>query len=59
MWFIPILKLRLSADDGISVRKSVVNIFKEILLNQPSHPQYSVLCLLLLKQASSARELSA
>eukprot|EP01034_Spumella_vulgaris_P021271 gene21271-27294_t len=50
------LKLRLSADDGISVRKSVVNIFREILLNQPNHPQYITLCLLLLKQGSAVKE---
>jgi hypothetical protein len=43
-------------DEGISVRKSVVLLFKEILLNQPTHPQYVALCQALLQKASHPKE---
>lgn len=49
------LKERLH-DEGISVRKSVVLLFKEILLNQPNHPQYTELCMSLLEKASHPKE---
>lgn len=43
-------------DEGISVRKSVVGLFKEILLHQADHPQYTELCLSLLEKASHPKE---
>lgn len=43
-------------DEGISVRKSVVLLFKEILLNQPDHPQYVPLCQALLAKAAHPKE---
>jgi hypothetical protein len=43
-------------DEGISVRKSVVLLFKEILLNQPDHPQYVALCQALLAKAAHPKE---
>lgn len=43
-------------DEGISVRKAVVNIVKEILLNQPSHEKYTVLCVSLLEKLADVRE---
>eukprot|EP01038_Epipyxis_sp_PR26KG_P004076 gene4076-5822_t len=44
------------SDQGISVRKSVVGILREILLTQPSHPQYLKLCMSLLELAASPKE---
>jgi hypothetical protein len=41
---------------GISVRKSVVLLFKEILLHQPNHPSYTDLCLSLLERVSMLKE---
>ena len=35
-------------DKGVSVRKTVVGIIKDILSHQPDHPRYSELCLHLL-----------
>ena len=35
-------------DKGVSVRKSVVNIFREVMLHQPNHPLYSEICRCLL-----------
>lgn len=49
------LKARLH-DEGISVRKSVVLLFKEILLHQPDHTQYTTLCLSLLELSSHPKE---
>ena len=49
------LKARLH-DEGISVRKSVVLLFKEILLHQPDHAQYTTLCLSLLELSSHPKE---
>jgi len=43
-------------DEGISVRKSVVTILREVLLNQPSHAQYTELCVSLLQKLSDVRE---
>ena len=40
-----IIRLR---DKGVSVRKTVVGIIKDILLHQPDHSRYSELCLHLL-----------
>ena len=47
---------KLLHDEGISVRKSVVMLFKEILLNQPAHPQYISLCQALLEKMSHPKE---
>ena len=41
---------------GVSVRKTVVGIMKDILLYQPSHPRYSELCLYLLERGAQPKE---
>lgn len=43
-------------DKGVSVRKSVVNIFKEVLLHQPTHPRYSEICRNLLEHGWHPKE---
>lgn len=43
-------------DEGISVRKSVVGLFKDILLSQPDHPQFMRLCLSLLEKLAHPKE---
>jgi hypothetical protein len=43
-------------DKGLSVKKAVVNIIREILLNQPRHPRYSELCITLLEKCSMPKE---
>ena len=48
--------LLLLSDEGISVRKSVVQLLRDVLLNQPTHPQYMDLCLALLQRAANPRE---
>jgi hypothetical protein len=52
-----LMKLKfLLYDEGISVRRAVVNIIKEILTNQPLHSQYIDLCLRLLERLSYPKE---
>lgn len=43
-------------DKGVSVRKSVVNIFRDVLLHQPHHPRYSEICLRLLERSMNPKE---
>ena len=43
-------------DKGVSVRKTVVHIIREILLNQPDHSRYSEMCLHLLERSSFPKE---
>ena len=49
------LLIRLS-DKGLSVRKAVVNIFKDILLENPDHIRYNELCIALLDKMSLPKE---
>lgn len=49
------LMLRLN-DEGISVRKSAVNILRDILSHQPSHPEYISICIALLRKLADVRE---
>jgi hypothetical protein len=44
------------SDKGVSVRKAVVGIIRDILLYQPHHPQYTELCLCLLGRSSMPKE---
>ena len=53
--YLPGLLQRLR-DKGVSVRKAVVGIFRELLLYQPSHPQYSQLCIHLLERSAMPKE---
>ena len=43
-------------DKGVSVRKAVVAIIRDILLYQPHHPRYTELCLCLLGRSSMPKE---
>lgn len=43
-------------DKGVSVRKSVVAIIRDILLYQPGHKRYAELCLALLERSSLPKE---
>jgi hypothetical protein len=43
-------------DTGVSVRKAVVGIVKEILIHQPNHPNYAHLCLCLLDISAQPKE---
>lgn len=43
-------------DKGLSVKKAVVNIIREILVNQPNHPRYLELCINLLEKCSLPKE---
>jgi hypothetical protein len=49
------LLIRLN-DKGLSVRKAVVNIFKDILLENPDHVRYNELCIALLDKMSLPKE---
>ena len=48
-----LLRLR---DRGVSVRKAVVILIRELLLRQISHPRYSELCLALLERSALPKE---
>jgi len=43
-------------DKGVSVRKAVVGIIRDILLHQPHHPRYTELCLCLIGRSSMPKE---
>lgn len=43
-------------DEGISVRKAILFIFRDILLHQPYHPEYTVLSLSLLERLIHPKE---
>ena len=49
------LLLRLD-DKGVSVRKAVVSILREVLTRQPEHPSYADLCLRLLHVSAQPKE---
>jgi hypothetical protein len=54
-WYLEELVYRLR-DKGVSVRKTVVNILKDILLGMPSHPKFAFICKCLLETASMPTE---
>lgn len=54
--FFSLSQISMMSKLGISVRKSVVLLFKEILLHQPNHPSYTDLCLSLLERVSMLKE---
>jgi hypothetical protein len=53
--YLSALMIRLR-DKGVSVRKSVVQILRVILLHQPHHPKYSEICLRLLERTMNPKE---
>jgi hypothetical protein len=55
IWYVQALLVRLH-DKGVSVRKTVVNLLKEVLLAQLAHPMYSSICRALLSVAESPQE---
>ena len=54
-WYLEELVYRLR-DKGVSVRKTVVNMLKDILLGMPSHPKFAFICKCLLESASMPAE---
>ena len=48
-----LLRLR---DKGVSVRRAVVMLFRELLLRQLTHPRYAELCLSLLERSALPKE---
>lgn len=54
--YVESLILKMKQDTGISVRRAIVSIFRDLLIKYPTHPKYAQICLVLFERASMPKE---